>query len=66
MLREKGDFNAVAFKDEMQRRVERRLAGVSAEDRMRETRRLIESGPLGAWWASLSGKAISGKPSSGS
>ncbi len=53
MGRKQKKFDAVAFKDEMQRLSEERLAGVPREERLRRIREAAESGPLGEWWKGL-------------
>ena len=53
MGRRKKKFDAVAFKDEMQRLSEERLAGVPPEERLQRIREAVESGPLGEWWKGL-------------
>jgi len=53
MGRKQKEFDAVAFKDEMQRRSEERLANFPAEERLRRIREAVESGPLGEWWKGL-------------
>ena len=53
MGRKQKKFDAVAFKDEMQRLSEERLAGVPPEERLRRIREAAESGPLGEWWKGL-------------
>lgn len=52
MGREKS-FDAIAFKEEMQRRAEERLARFSPAERLRRIREAADSGPLGEWWKSL-------------
>ncbi len=50
MGRKQKKFDAVAFKDEMQRLAEERLAGVPPEERLLRIREAVESGPFGEWW----------------
>ena len=54
-------FDAIAFKEEMQRRAEENLAGLPPAERIRRMHQEIESGPLGEWWASLRRPVSSGK-----
>lgn len=53
MAKKPKSFDAIAFKEVMQRCAEEALAGLSPTERIRRTRQEIEAGPLGAWWASL-------------
>jgi len=46
-------FDAVAFKEEMQRGAEDKLAGLPPTERIRQMRQQAQSGPLGSWWRSL-------------
>ena len=46
-------LDAIKFKEEMQAKLEEKLAGLSPEDRTRKIRELAETGPLGEWWKSL-------------
>jgi len=49
----KKPFDAVVFKDEMQRRAEERLAKSPPAERLRRIAEAAESGPLGEWWKNL-------------
>ncbi len=53
MGRKQKKFDAVAFKDEMQRLAEERLAGVPPGERLERIREAVESGPFGEWWKGL-------------
>ena len=50
--------DAVAFKQEMQRRVAARASGAPESQRVRQRREEIESGALTAWWQSLPAGAV--------
>lgn len=58
MARTAKSFDAVAFKQEMQRRVAARTGGAPESQRRRQRREEIESGALAAWWESLPGSSV--------
>jgi hypothetical protein len=53
MRKPQKDFDALRFKEEMQRRAGKKLSGNSAEDRLRCLRKRARRGPLGKWWGEL-------------
>lgn len=53
----KKSFDALAFKDEMQRRAKERLAKFPPAERLRRIAEAAKSGPLGEWWKSLPRRA---------
>ena len=46
-------LDAIKFKEEMQAKLEEKLAGLSPEERVRKIRELVEDGPFGDLWKKL-------------
>jgi hypothetical protein len=47
------DFDAVAFKRDVQAQVSEEIKGLSPQEEIAYFRKAAESGPLGAWWRSI-------------
>lgn len=45
--------DALKMKDYCQAKVEKELAGLSPEERIRKIRDLVDNGPFGEWWKKL-------------
>ena len=52
-MKPKKPFDAIEFKDEMQRLAQARLAGLSPAEQAKRRLEHIMERPLGEWWASL-------------
>ena len=46
-------LDAIKFKEEMQAKLEEKLAGLSPEDRRRKIREMVETGPFAELWQRL-------------
>ena len=60
--RARDDFDAIAFKRDVQAQVSEEIKGLSAEKEIAYFRKAAESGPLGAWWRSIRSNAEVSRP----
>lgn len=61
MVRKPKSFDAVAFKDEMQRLAEKDLEGLDPGERRKRVAEAARSGPLGEWWRGLPVAPVRGR-----
>ncbi len=52
-------FDCVAFKDEMQRKAEERMKGLSAKERRARRLQDIDNGDMGEWWKRIHERSCS-------